>query len=87
MSKKYHVRQAEIIYWNQLKQTKLTPKNKLLIWKKKIKSKAIIYIVKNGDSLSKIVHQHHTSIKKLVILNPKLKASTVIKLKQKIKIA
>ena len=45
-----------------------------------------VYVVKKGDSLSEIAKAHHTTVKKLMALNPSIKSADKILIGQKIKL-
>lgn len=83
ISKQYHISIAEIIYWNRLKQQKISLKQKIILWKNQKKNKLRVYKVKYGDSLGKIAQKFHLSLKKLKSLNPKTEKG-VIKPKQQL---
>lgn len=88
ISQKYHVKPAEIVFWNQLKSNSLNNSAKLLIWQKKLIYRGKNYIVKAGDTLSGIAHKLNISLSKIKSLNPWLKKNdAVIKPKQNIRTA
>ncbi|MBB71531.1 MAG: lytic transglycosylase [Legionellales bacterium] len=70
--KTYHVKPAEIRFWNKdLKGNNLKVGQKLVIWQRKqhstahTKAKPVTYTVKSGDNLSKIAKRHHTTVSNL----------------------
>ena len=67
IGKKYQVKPSHIVYWNQLKYPyDLENKNHLIIWKHQNKDNTYIrYVVKSGDTLSKIAKEHKTNIKRI----------------------
>ena len=92
LSKKYHIPANEIKEWNHLKSNylkigqvvKIKTKSTKEAPKKETnkKSSAKVYIVKSGDSLSKIASKNKTTVAQLKKLNPKL--SNNLKVGQKV---
>ncbi len=74
---KYNVSNEQLKKWNyNLSLTgKLLPGQSIIIWRSLTKPQN--YIVKYGDSLSKIARDHNKSITTLISLNPNLKHSTL----------
>lgn len=73
LEQRFHVSTAQIKQWNNLKpSSNLRAGQSLVIWKS---SQHPIYRVKAGDNLSRIAQVHHTTVKQIVDLNPKLNAS------------
>ncbi|WP_094090699.1 lytic transglycosylase [Legionella clemsonensis] len=69
LESKYNVSTQEIRKWNQINTTQpLKPGQQLTIWKRTVKYG--VYIVKNGDNLSRIAKQNHTKVSVLLKLNP-----------------
>lgn len=70
---KYNVSAAEIRAWNQLDTNeKINPGQQLVIWKNDNLLKHI-YIVRKGDSLSRIAHNNNLTVNKIRQLNPNIK--------------
>ncbi len=68
---RYRVSAHDIQTWNHLNaQTPLKPGQQLIIWKHQAPKGR--YVVKNGDSLSKIAKEHYTTLSALLRLNPRL---------------
>lgn len=62
---RYGVKPSQMRFWNRLKgHTNLAPGQHLIIWKKK-RIHSTFAVVKPGDSLSKIAHQHQLTIAQL----------------------
>ncbi len=84
IANKYQLKPQEIAFWNQIAtNTALLPGKTLIIWKKHSNSKR--YIVKPGDSLSKIAGGNHMSLKQLLALNH-LSKNSIIKVNQTLKL-
>lgn len=70
LARRYGVTEADVRAWNHLgKEHPLQPGQELLIWRQKTSRD---YVVKSGDSLSKIASDHHMSMKKILALNPSI---------------
>ncbi|PJD94320.1 MAG: lytic transglycosylase [Legionella sp.] len=70
LEQKFHVSIAKIKQWNNLSPSApLRVGQSLVIWKS---TQHLTYVVKPGDSLSRIAQNNHTTTKHLVELNPKL---------------
>lgn len=83
IQKLYGVSQANIQYWNKLPpNSALKTGQQLVIWKKVIPPKQ--YIVKSGDSLSKIAQLNNTKVNSIINLNPGLTPNAPLRLGQKI---
>ncbi len=83
IQKKYNVSAKEIKKWNKLTSDKaLSAGQQLVLWKKA--NKPVLYIIKSGDSLSKIAKQHQTKINSILRLNPGLRKNQLLRLGQKI---
>lgn len=71
LQKQFNVSATQVKQWNGLSSgAKLRPGQSLTIWKSN--PRLDVYIVKRGDSLSGIARDHHTTVKNLVHLNPRL---------------
>ncbi len=74
IAKHYHVKPAEIRFWNHLSQRDaIHPGQVLEIWQRHPhshnKPRTKHYTVASGDSLSKIAHQHHMTVHNLKKMN------------------
>ena len=77
IAKLYNINASEIRYWNNLPSAKtIKAGTQLIIWKR-IGLPSGQYIIKTGDTLSEIAKRYHTSVKKLLLLNPKLTPKTL----------
>lgn len=71
ISKKLNVTVEQIKAWNNLaEQAELQFGQSLIIWRT---AQNATYIVKNGDSLTRIALTYHTDLQKLLYLNPNLR--------------
>lgn len=69
----YGVSPGQIRYWNNLASAITLPKGaQLTIWKRR-GSKSGSYVIKKGDTVSKIALQHQSTTRKILALNPGLK--------------
>jgi len=77
IAKRYHVKDSEIVYWNQLDTSKpLIAGNNLIIWQARTK-KNTRYTVKKGDSLSTIAKRYHVTVTQLKQWNHLNKAGLI----------
>lgn len=73
LSRMYGVTPGEIRYWNNLPSARTLPVGtQLTLWKRR-GSKSGTYVVKPGDSLSKIAYKHQLKTQKILSLNPGIK--------------
>lgn len=83
LERKYRVKENQIRYWNQIKaQQNLNEGDKLIIWQKK--TSPLVYVVRTGDSLSRIAHRFHISQKNLSRWNANVAKKTYLKVGQKL---
>lgn len=83
IQKLYGISKKDLQSWNKISNNNaLVLGQQLVIWKKI--SPPSTYIVKSGDSLSRIAQQHHTRIPTILALNPHLRRNTALRLGQKI---
>lgn len=86
IAKRYHVKESEIIYWNQLEGNKpLITGDNLIIWQARAKKNSR-YTVKKGDSLSTIAKRFHVSMNQLKQWNH-LNKSGLIRINQQLIVA
>ena len=73
LSQQFQVSIQDIQHWNNLSpSSSLKPGQSLIIWKS---AHPKSYKIRAGDSLSKIAHEHQTSVQALLSLNPTIKPS------------
>lgn len=83
VQQKYAISQQALLTWNRLDESATLKKGQqLTIWKP---SKSTgTYKVKAGDSLGQIAQVHHTSVKQLISLNPKIQKNAHLRVGQEI---
>lgn len=73
IAQKFHISTAQIRHWNNLsEQDTLAAKQTIILWRP---ARNPLYVVKKGDSLTRIALSHHTSLQKLLSLNPSMRHS------------
>lgn len=83
LTQKYHVKESEILFWNQLNaNTSLKLGDKITIWQKK--PLPFIYRVRKGDSISRIAHRFHIKQADLKRWNPKLYSNSRLTINQRL---
>lgn len=83
LTKKYHVKESQIIFWNQLTaKPSIKTGDKIVIWQKI--PMPFIYRVRKGDSLSRIAQRFRLKQRDLKRWNPTLYSNSRLKIKQRL---
>lgn len=69
IGKKYGFTPEELINYNSLSSSNISPGQQILIPNKETEEEYITYIVKSGDTLSKIAQEYNTTVNKIKTLN------------------